>query len=188
MNFLDILIVCLLAYAAWKGFKKGFIIELFTFLALFIGLYAGIHFSDLISEFLMEKMDLSPSSYLPVISFLIVFLAIGAMIYFGGKALEKVIKVVQLSLVNKLLGIFFSVLKMIFIVGALLIMAESYDEKNDFVSQESKDASLLYYPFQTVVSTCIPAFEESTLFLKNVLLEEGEEAVKEEIKTELQTQ
>jgi membrane protein required for colicin V production len=188
MNFLDILIVCLLVYAAWKGFKKGFIIELFTFLALFIGLYAGIHFSDLISEFLMEKMDLSPSSYLPVISFLIVFLAIGAMIYFGGKALEKVIKVVQLSLVNKLLGIFFSVLKMIFIVGALLIMAESYDEKNDFVSQESKEASLLYYPFQTFVSTCIPAFEESTLFLKNVLLETGEEVMKDEINTELESQ
>lgn len=180
MGFLDILIACLLAYAAWKGFKKGFIIELFTFLALFIGLYAGIHFSDFVSEFLMEKMDLSPSSYLPIISFAIVFLAIGAMIYFGGKALEKAIKVVQLSLLNKLLGIFFSVLKMIFIIGGVLLMAESYDEKNDFVSQESKDASLLYYPFQSFVSTCIPAFEESTLFLKNVLLEEGEGAIKEE--------
>ena len=56
-------------------------------------------------------------------------------------------------------------------------MAESYDEKNDFVSQESKEASLLYYPFQNMVSFCIPAFEESTLFLKNVLLEEGEKQV-----------
>ncbi|MEJ6582606.1 MAG: CvpA family protein [Crocinitomicaceae bacterium] len=174
MNFLDFLILGLLGYAAWKGFKKGFIIELFTFLALFIGLYAGIHFSDLVSEFLMEKMELEPSSYLPIISFAVVFLGIGAMIYFGGKALEKVIKVVQLSLVNKLLGIFFSVLKMVFIVGAVLLMAESYDEKNDFVSQESKEASFLYYPFQNTVSTCIPAFEESTLFLKNVLLEKEE--------------
>jgi len=104
MNFLDILIVCLLAYAAWKGFKKGFIIELFTFLALFIGLYAGIHFSDFVSEFLMEKMNLSPSSYLPIISFAIVFLAIGAMIYFGGKALEKLIKTLQLGLINRILG------------------------------------------------------------------------------------
>ena len=116
MSFLDILIFCLLGYAGWKGFKKGFIIELFTFLALFIGLYAGIHFSDFVSEFLMESMNLSPSSYLPVISFAIVFLAIGAMIYFGGKALEKVVKVVQLRLVNKLFGILFSVLKMTFII------------------------------------------------------------------------
>mgnify|MGYP002628348442 CR=1 FL=1 len=180
MSFLDILIFCLLGYAGWKGFKKGFIIELFTFLALFIGLYAGIHFSDFVSEFLMESMNLSPSSYLPVISFAIVFLAIGAMIYFGGKALEKVVKVVQLSLVNKLFGILFSVLKMTFIIGALLIMAESYDEKNNFASQETKDSSLLYYPFQSVVSTCIPAFEESTLFLKNVLLDGNEELPNDE--------
>jgi hypothetical protein len=66
-------------------------------------------------------------------------------------------------------------------------MAESYDEKNDFVSQESKNASLLYYPFQTVVSTCIPAFEESTLFLKNTLLEEGKEEVKDEVNAEVQS-
>ncbi len=173
MNFLDILIVCLLIYAGWKGFKKGFIIELFTFLALFIGLYAGIHFSDVVSEFLIERFEMDPSSTaLPIVSFALVFLAVGAMVYFLGKTLEKVVKVVQLSLINKLLGIFFSVLKMVFIIGALLLLAESYDEKNDFVSQESKDASLLYYPFQNIVTTCIPAFEESTLFLKNFLLEE----------------
>ncbi len=172
MNFLDILIICLLIYAGWKGFKKGFIIELFTFLALFIGLYAGIHFSDLISEFFIERFEMDPSSsMLPIISFVVVFLAIGAMIYFLGKTLEKVIKVAQLSLLNKLFGLFFSILKMVFIVGVLLLLAESYDEKNEFVSQESKDASLLYYPFQNTVTTCIPAFEESTLFLKNFLLD-----------------
>ena len=172
MNFLDILIICLLIYAGWKGFKKGFIIELFTFLALFIGLYAGIHFSDLIAGFFIERFDMDPSSStLPILSFVLVFLAIGAMIYFLGKTLEKVVKVVQLSLLNKLLGVVFSILKMVFIVGVLLLLAESYDEKNEFVSQESKDASLLYYPFQNTVTTCIPAFEESTLFLKNFLIQ-----------------
>ena len=179
MNFLDILIVCLLIYAGWKGFKKGFIIELFTFLALFIGLYAGIHFSDFVSEFFIERFEMDPSSStLPIVSFILIFLAMGAMIYFLGKTLEKVVKVVQLSLLNKMFGVGFSILKMIFIVGVLLLLAESYDEKNEFVSQESKDASLLYYPFQNTVTTCIPAFEESTLFLKNFLLEKQKETEK----------
>lgn len=168
MNFIDILIIVLLGYAAWKGFKKGFIIELFTFLALFLGLYAGIHFSDFISNVLRENLGMT-SDYVPAISFTIIFLAVGAMVYFGGKAIEKVIKIIQLSLVNKLLGIFFSVLKMIFIMGAVILLIESYNEKSDFISEETKSNSLFFYPVKKTVTLCIPAFEESTLFLKKTL-------------------
>lgn len=168
MNFIDVVILMLLLIAIWRGFKKGFILELFTFLALFLGLYAGINFSDYISEALRTKFGIT-SEYLPVISFAIIFLAIGAMVYFGGKALEKAIKVVQLSLVNKLMGIFFSVLKCVFILGGFIILIESYDERNDIVSDESKSSSVLYEPIRKVTLLSIPAFEESTVFLRNAL-------------------
>ena len=46
MNFIDVLILIPVIYAAWKGFKHGLIIEVFTLLALVVGIYAGIHFSD----------------------------------------------------------------------------------------------------------------------------------------------
>jgi len=76
---------------------------LFTILALLIGLYAAFHFSDKFSHFISAQTDSMPE-YLPAFSFLILFLLVGACIYFGGKALEQVIKIAQLSLVNKLLG------------------------------------------------------------------------------------
>lgn len=44
MNFLDLIIILPLIYAAYKGFKHGFIIELFTLLAIIVGIYVGIHF------------------------------------------------------------------------------------------------------------------------------------------------
>jgi membrane protein required for colicin V production len=49
MNSIDILLIIPLVYAAWKGFKHGLIIEVFTLLALFVGIYVGIHFSDFMS-------------------------------------------------------------------------------------------------------------------------------------------
>jgi len=52
MNYLDIILVLPLIIGAWRGFKKGFIIELFTLLALLVGLYAGIHFSDFVAGLL----------------------------------------------------------------------------------------------------------------------------------------
>jgi membrane protein required for colicin V production len=173
MNFLDFIFIALLLYAAWKGFKRGFVIELFTFLALFLGLYAGIHFSDFVSNVCREHLNVS-TEYLPAISFTLIFLAVGAMIYFGGKAVEKLIIIIQLSLINKILGFFFSSLKMIFLMGAGILIIESYNEKEEFISEETKTKSLLFYPLKKVVTISIPAFEESTLFLKNALTEEEE--------------
>ncbi|MDX2359211.1 MAG: CvpA family protein [Crocinitomicaceae bacterium] len=172
MNFIDIIIIAALGYAAWKGFKKGFVIELFTFLALFVGLYAGIRFSEFLSTLFREQLNFT-SDYLPAISFTLIFLAVGAMVYFGGKVVEKMVKVVQLSLVNKLLGILFSMLKMIFFIGAGIMLLESYDKSEKFIPQNTRDGSLFYKISKATVATCIPAFERSALYVTDVLLEEA---------------
>src|ERR1044071_2990815 len=104
MNFLDILLLIPLGYAAWKGFQHGFIIELFTLLAILVGIYVGIHFSDFVAAWMKKAFSGGPP-HLPVIPFTITFLGVGAMIYFGGKVVEKMIKVVNLSPVNKVFGI-----------------------------------------------------------------------------------
>lgn len=170
MGFLDIVFAIALAWGAWKGFRKGFVIELFTFLALFLGLYAGIHFSDFMAKILVDDLDVK-SNYIPTIAFTIVFLLVGAMVYFGGIALEKMIDIVQLSLLNKFLGVLLGILKMVFLLGAITLLIESYDEKGDFISEEAKSDSVFYQPLKSAVSFAIPAFERSTLFLKNTLVD-----------------
>ncbi len=171
MNAIDIVFIIVLIWFIWTGFKKGFVIELFTFLALFFGLYAGIHLSNYLAV-LMVGEEKASGSYAPTIAFILVFLAVGAMVYFGGKALEKVIKVAQLSLMNKLLGSFLGLVKGVFIIGAVLMIFDSFDEKSDFIDQDTKEDSFLYYPTRSTVEFCIPAFEESTLFLKDALKDE----------------
>ena len=168
MNFIDLIIIVLFVWAGWTGFRKGLVIALFTLFALFLGLYAGIHFSDFATNLLRENMSVS-SQYLPVVAFTFTFLAVGAMVYFGGKAFEKVIKVVQLSMINKLLGLFLGILKMVFFIGGFIIITESFDEKNDLMSDDLKDNSLLFYPVKSIVTATIPAFERSTMFVKNTL-------------------
>ena len=171
MNFLDIFIVLAIIYGAWFGFKKGFIIEVFTFLALFLGLYAGIRFSDFLSGLLLDWFD-SKSKYLPVISFTILFLMAGAMVYFAGKTIEKMVKVVRLSLINKLAGGLFGALKFALLLGGLILVIEAYEEKADFIDEETKEGSLLFLPLKDGTVMLIPAMGESTMFLKNALKEE----------------
>lgn len=168
MNYLDIIFILLFAWAGWNGFKKGFVIELFTLLALFLGLYAGIHFSDFVSRIIIEDFG-SESEYVPVISFTLIFLAVGAMVFFGGKAIEKVIRIVQLTPLNKIAGLVLGVIKMAYIIGGIIMITESYDQRKDIISEKTKTGSLLFHPIKNITLATIPAFEESTLFLKNTL-------------------
>ncbi len=165
MNYLDILLIIPLIIGGWRGFKKGFIIELFTLLALLVGIYAGIHFSDYMSGILRDHLGVT-SKYLPAIAFTITLLLVGAMIYFGGKLLEKAVKMVALGPVNKFAGMFFGLTKMLFICSALLVVLEAYDQQNDFIPENLKENSLLYNPIKKTSLAAIPALKHSDLLVK----------------------
>lgn len=168
MVFVDILIIIPLIYAAWKGFKHGIIIEVFTLLALFVGIYAGIHFSDFTAKWLREHFEWE-SDYLPVIAFTLTFLAVGAMVYFAGKMIEQAAKVTSLTPANKFFGILFALLKMVYFISVFLVLMESYDDKGHFIPQTMKEESLFYSPVSKVSTTLTPALQQSTIFLKNKL-------------------
>lgn len=166
MNFVDIVIIVPLLYAAWVGFRKGLIVEVFTLLALLVGIYAGIHFSDWTSNLIKENIDIE-GKYLPVVAFTVTFLAVGAMVYFAGKMIERMLKVVNLSPINKIMGLFFGVIKMVYTLSILIILIETYDERGHFIPLEVKEDSILYHPVKVTASATIPAIEESSIWLKN---------------------
>lgn len=167
MNYLDILLILPLIIGAWRGFKKGFIIEIFTLLALLVGLYAGIHFSDFMAGLLKDYLGMT-SEYVPIIAFTIVFLAVGAMVYFAGKMIEKAVTAVALSPLNKIAGLTFGIVKMLFFTSTALVILESYDQQGKFLPAEIKDNSLLYHPVKNVSLTTIPALRHSDLFVKAI--------------------
>lgn len=164
MNFIDILILVPLLLAAWKGFKRGFIIEIFIVLALLVGIYCGIHFSDYTSDLIKDKLSVS-SIYLPIISFALTFIVIAVGIYFAGKMLEKVIKIAQLSLLNKLGGVFFSVVKTLYFMSTLFLLIASILEKTELIPTDTLNESLLYSPVSKLSLATIPYLKESKLFI-----------------------
>lgn len=163
MNILDIILIIPLLYGTWRAFTKGFIMALFTILALLIGLYAAFHFSDKFSNFISAQTDSMPE-YLPAFSFLILFLLVGASIYFGGKALEQVIKIAQLSLVNKLLGAVLGLIKWAYFVGSILIFIDAVDLKQQFLSKELKSKSIIYPLVNGLIRQTIPDVTNTELF------------------------
>ena len=163
MNFIDILIVLPLVWGGWQGFKKGFVIEIFTLLALLVGVYAGVHLSDQMTIILRDHVNIG-WRYLPTTSFILVFLLVGAMVYFLGKLVEKLIDFTGLKLINKLAGLFFGVLKFLYIISIILLIEESFRVQAEVLPGEEKEKSLLYKPVRDLSYKSIPAFRDSELF------------------------
>lgn len=173
MNFIDLFIVAILIWFGYKGFRKGLVFELISIIALALGVYGGLKFSDKTAEYLTNYVD---SEYLNVASFTVTFLIILLLVFAAGKVIEKIINLVALKLINKLLGAFFGVLKMALILGVLITIVESYDSKMGFLPKNIKEESMLYKPLLNTANKILPEIEKNNLFqtIKSTSLDEIE--------------
>lgn len=161
MEILDIILILPLIYGAWKGFQKGFVMELFTILALVVGLYAAFNFSDQFSKYMeFAKVD---HSYMPALSFLVLFLAVGAMVYFGGKALEQVLKIAQLSTINKVVGASLGLLKWLYVSACILMFFVSLDKNEKVIKKANKENSFMFAINSGVLKYSLPGVKHTDM-------------------------
>ena len=151
MNYIDLILAVPLLWALYKGFTKGFIIEVASLIAIVLGIYGAVHFSYFISDFLKLK-----SAYSSLISFAVTFLIIVIVIYILAKTLEKSINLLALGIANKLAGAFFGMLKVAFILSVLLIIINKIDSKAGIIPEKTKQGSLLYVPISSIAPFIIP--------------------------------
>lgn len=146
MNYLDLLLLLPLLYGAYKGFTKGFIIEVATLLGLLLGVFIAIKYSYITEDFLRDFLNIS-SKYLSYIALGITFLLVAIVIYLLGKLLTKVVDIIALGLVNKLLGTVLGVMKYFIALCVLLMIIDALNDKFHFLAEEARDKSLLFNPF-----------------------------------------
>ena len=143
MNILDIIICIPLLWGVYKGFTKGVIYEIFLLMALAVGVWGGFKFAYLASEYLQKTFSIN-ASWLPLLSFLTVFVIIVVLIILLAKFLEGMIKITGLSIVNKVLGAIFGMLKWALIVSIIFYLLNPVNDKMNFISKEKEEKSFLY--------------------------------------------
>ncbi len=159
MNYLDIIICIPLAWALYKGFRKGLILEIASLVSLVIGIWAAYQFSATTGDYLIQYFTLS-SNVLPLVSFIVTFLVVVIAIHFLAKALERIIKLAALGLVNRLAGALFSFLKVGLIVGTLLYASSLIDQAFELVPNDIKKESLVYEPIISVPPKILPMLKD----------------------------
>lgn len=154
MNWLDWLIIALLCLGAFKGFSRGFIVEVAALVALVLGIWAGIHFSDRV----VEMIGLAPKN--AAVAFVITFVVILVAVHLLAKLLTTMIDIAQLGLPNKLAGVLFGALRKLFTLSVVLNLLAGYSAEAQ-PSIAVREGSTLYAPSRAFAPLIVPVMGET---------------------------
>ena len=143
MNYLDIIILALVALLVINGAIKGFIISLASLIALVLGIYIAVNFSNYIEVALMDHLH-PGRTWLPILSFTITFLIVVIVVMLLAKALEKLVDLVGMGILNHIFGGIFGLVKGILLVSVLLFIISGFDPKERLIKPKVKQESMLY--------------------------------------------
>ncbi|MEQ1554917.1 MAG: CvpA family protein [Ferruginibacter sp.] len=135
---IDSIFVILFALACYKGYTKGFIVSIFSVLGFIIGLAAALKLSTTAAAMLAEHTNLG--KWLPILSFLLVFIATTFLINFVGKIIQKTFETVMLGWANRLAGIMLYVL----LYSILLSVFLFYTVQLHLIKDNTTAASSIY--------------------------------------------
>jgi membrane protein required for colicin V production len=162
MNWIDFVIIALLAFGLIQGFIDGLIIEVAKLAALILGIWGAIHFSGWTADKLSGWFDMQ-SSWTGIAAFAITFVVIVLCINLLGRLLDTIVKSVSLGFVVKSLGAVFGVIKTALILSVILVFLNTIDEKKHFLPSATIERSFLYNPIADIIPAIFPILEGGDL-------------------------
>jgi membrane protein required for colicin V production len=165
VSYLDLILLIPIGIAIWRGWKNGFVMEVFSVLALFVGVYLAVHLSDAMTSLLRKKMDVQ-AEYLPVFSFVLILLIVGVGLYFLGKVITNQVKSGGGDKLNSSAGAFFSLTRYLLILSVAFLFFNALDAKYDILPEHQKQKSYFYKPIYQFSLTIMPAIEGSDFYQK----------------------
>ena len=145
MQLIDILLALPLLFFIYKGWKKGLVREVATLVGLLAGIWACVHLSQQVAEWL--NLD---SENAILVAFIVTFIAVLVLTYMLGRCVEGLLKAAKLSLLNRLAGALLGTVKALCILAVLLNYVVMFDKQEVVIKPEVKESSLLYKPVYSV--------------------------------------
>ena len=153
LQVIDWISVTLLLVFAITGFFNGFIKEVFSAMAWVLSLITAWLYGPLIFPYVNTYLD--SESAKNIISFIILFVLSFIILKTSGSIISKLISAIGLKSLDKLLGAFFSSLKVLAILTSLFVFNLNYLDKNQWwLDSYSRIYSISFYEYSK------PIFDE----------------------------
>lgn len=160
MNTIDLVLGIFLLIIAFFGFKKGFIASIIQLAALIIALLIVAQISPHIAFFLITKFQFSELAA-AIVSYLLVFIAIGFLAKLTIVILHKIVKLFKIGFINHILGFLFGLLNGTLVLTFFLLLINISPFRQEFHnwSQGSKIVPMIQYILDEFTKN-LPVLEE----------------------------
>ena len=119
---IDVIFALLMVLAIVQGYRRGLIVAVFSFIAIIVGLAAAIKLSAAVANHLGRAVTIS-DKWLPVVSFVLVFIVVVILIRLGAKMIQRATQTVMLGWLNRLGGVLLYVLIYLTVFSIVLFYA-----------------------------------------------------------------
>lgn len=152
MSSIDIIIVIVLLWGAWRGWRSGFIKEVFSTVGFVVGLVLAATFYSVLGEQFAPALGSgSKASFAAcVLAFILIWVVVPILFGLVANVLTKTVKALHVGPLNSLLGMVVGVVKY-FVLLSVVFSAMSYV---GILSEDKKQESALF-PYITVIGNAI---------------------------------
>lgn len=169
MNFLDIIVIIPLIWGAFKGFKNGLISEGGTIVALVLGIWAAVSFSDALTPFIEEYTSVAPE-HQKIVAFAGTFILVLIACYFVTRIILKFFQAIKLAWLDKLMGVLFGATKYLVVISMIFFLVNSLIKTYSTKPIEVVETSIFFKPLAEGAEAIIggklnvPQIEKPTIF------------------------
>ena len=161
MNIFDVIVYIALAWAVLNGWRKGFLLQLVSLVAVVAALFLAARCSSTVGGWL--GLGAASSS---IVGFIIIFLVALIAITICGYLMRAILKVAGLGPMDAILGIVFSIMKVSLVVGVMFSWISTINNNFNFVPQSKIEQSLWFEPVKSVaecITSCFGGVAENLI-------------------------
>lgn len=155
LNWFDIIIAIALITAFASGFRQGLIRQLINLCGLILGVVFAGQTAKIILPWLLQITHI-PHNIASVVSYLMAFAIIMAIITLLGSIIQKFIAIIHLGFFNKLLGSMVSIGTATVVLSLILNVVLMLDPKEKIIKKETKEDSFFFERIQIVIPAIVP--------------------------------
>lgn len=119
MTTLDIILIVILGFGLFSGFRKGFVMEVVSILAFILAIIGAFKLLQVGMDFIQENFQLT-GKLLPYLTFILIFIAIVILVNLVGKSVKKMLDMTLLGSFDSLAGAIIGLFKWAFGISVLI--------------------------------------------------------------------
>lgn len=151
MNILDLIVYLVVVLAVWNGWRRGFILQICSLVALVAAIWCAIRFGAEVGTLL--RID---AQYADAAGFVVVLVAALLLISVLARVVRRIFRFAGFGLFDTLLGILVAVVKYLLVMSVLFVALDRINVNHALIPAETIASSRTYQPIRALSGSLLP--------------------------------